>query len=161
MAESARPKVAERIAGMLSVFDWVVGVYEQNAETIRVAEGETQDLLHEIELAPARAAHQGYRFYRELKDIRERRRQAKDENEVLEEFYQLAKAQTDLRKRLQQIMGNAVRISEKLERRNYVPRAREDLTVTDTPPANGNKPFKKLLRGFQQETRDRRKHKHL
>ena len=66
---------------IIDIFKDVVNNYERNLEIIKQTEGELLDLEHEIELSEPKNARDGYKIYKELRDVRIRRRQAKNENE--------------------------------------------------------------------------------
>ena len=80
---------------IIDIFKDVVNNYERNIEIIKQTEGELLDLEHEIELSEPKNARDGYKIYKELRDVRIRRRQAKNENELLKEMYEYITSQSE------------------------------------------------------------------
>ena len=78
---------------IVTIFQDVIRTYENNIETIKQAEGELTDLEHEIELSNPKNARDGYKIYKELREIRIKRRTAKDENQLLQDMYDYFKSQ--------------------------------------------------------------------
>lgn len=146
------------VSTILSIYDVVIKTYENNIDIIKQSEDETQDLLHEIELSKSKDMYSGYLLYKELKDCRERRRKAKDENEILEEFYSFCKSQNGTKNQLSKIQGNSQIIYNKQENRQYSPKERSDLTITNKV-CNKNKPFEELLQNFRDESIQKKKYK--
>ena len=72
---------------IITIFKDVVKNYENNLEIIKRAENELSDLQHEIELSNPKDMYKGYLMYKEIRDIRIRRRTAKEENELLKDMY--------------------------------------------------------------------------
>ena len=65
---------------------------ENNLEIIKQAEDELNDLYHECELADPKDMYKGYLVYKAIREVRIRRRNAKQENEILKDMYDLFKA---------------------------------------------------------------------
>ena len=80
------------IEKIISAFDNIVQQYEWNFQEVNDCDNETNDLLHEIELTELSAKEQRMR-YRQLKEVRERRRKAKNAVEQYKELYEFIKAQ--------------------------------------------------------------------
>lgn len=139
-------------SSIVTIFKDVTEIYERNAEIIKQAENELVDLEHEIELSNPKNARDGYKIYKEIREVRIRRRQAKNENELLKDLYDLLKEQSSqkFRNKIQQIQGNAAKIEKLQENRTYTPRQRTDLTITDQH-CEANKPFETLLSDFKKE----------
>lgn len=158
MADVASPI----INGILSDFKYVVETYEGNIDTIRKLEAETQDLLHEIELTKRKNASEGYYMYDELRRVREKRRELKDENESLEEMYQLYKCNEPFTNKLKKIQKNVDRIKERQTKRCYTPRVRKGEVISKVlkPQTEGAK-LHDMLKQFKQDVRARSKHKYL
>lgn len=123
--------------------------YESNVEIIKQTEDELQDLMHEIELGKPQDMYGGYKLYKQVKDLRMKRRQCKNENELLKDMYEYIKSQPGqaFKSKMQSIQGNSVKVHEVQSRRNYTPRQRSDLTITDRP-STANKPFQEMLDDF-------------
>lgn len=136
---------------IVTIFKDVTEKYEENVETIKQIEGELQDLLHEIELSNAKDMYSGWKLYREIRELRIKRRQAKDENQILEEMYNFLNEQSSqkFKNKLQQIQGNSAKIAKTQENRTYTPRQRNDLTITEKH-CESNKPFEEMLAEFNQ-----------
>ena len=134
---------------IIDIFKDVVNNYERNLEIIKQTEGELLDLEHEIELSEPKNARDGYKIYKELRDVRIRRRQAKNENELLKEMYEYITSQSgqEFKSRMQKIQGHSINVCNKQDNRMYSPRQRNDLTITNET-ACAVKPFEELLRDF-------------
>ena len=87
-------------------------------------------MLHEIELGKPKNAREGYVIYKELREARQRRRKAKEENELLNELYTYLQSQSAFKNRLTQIQGNARKLYNKQQERVYTPRRRDDMTIS-------------------------------
>lgn len=138
---------------IVTIFQDVVKTYEHNIEIIKQAEGELLDLEHEIELSSPKNARDGYKLYKELREIRIRRRTAKDENQMLEDMYDYFKGQQGqaFKSKLQQIQGAAAKIENAQACRTYTPRQRSDLSITDKT-CDTVKPFEDMLKEFKKTT---------
>lgn len=134
---------------IVTIFKDVIEKYENNVDTIKQIEGELQDIEHEIELGNNRDMYNGWKLYREIRELRIKRRQAKDENQILEEMYNFLKEQPSqkFKNKLQQIQGNSAKIAKAQESRTYTPRQRTDLTITDQH-CESNRPFEEMLDEF-------------
>ena len=134
---------------IIDIFKDVVNNYERNLEIIKQTEGELLDLEHEIELSEPKNARDGYKIYKELRDVRIRSRQAKNENELLKEMYEYITSQSgqEFKSRMQKIQGHSINVCNKQDNRVYSPRQRNDLTITNET-AYAVKPFEELLRDF-------------
>lgn len=134
-------------ATIVTIFQDVIRTYENNIEIIKQTEGELLDLEHEIELSNPKNARDGYKIYKELREIRVRRRTAKDENQMLEDMYDYFKGQQGqaFKNKLQQIQGAAAKIENAQSCRTYVPRQRNDLSITDKT-CDTVKPFEDMMK---------------
>ena len=130
----------------------VVKKYESNVEVIKQTEDELTDVYHEIELGKPQDLYGGYKLYKQVKDLRMRRRQAKDENDLLKDMYEYIKSQSgqSFKSKIQSIQGNSVKVYEAQSRRTYTPRQRSDLTITDRT-CETIKPFEELMREFKKD----------
>lgn len=134
---------------VITIFQDVIRTYERNEEVIKQAEGELLDLEHEIELSNPKNARDGYKLYKELRDVRVRRRVAKDENQILQDmydFFQSPQGQS-FKSKIQSIQGNSAKLRSMQERRTYVPRRRNDLTIVGETVET--KPFEDLMKDFK------------
>ena len=99
-----------------------VSRYNSNIECIHMRDQDTQDILHEIELSGSKNAREGYKLYRKLKLVREDRRRAKNENEVLEPLVQWLQANKQFQNQLAQIQGKCGSKQQVIANRKYSPR---------------------------------------
>lgn len=136
---------------IVTIFQDVIKTYENNIQVIKQMEGELLDLEHEIELSNPKNARDGYKLYKELREIRIRRRRAKDENQMLEDMYEYFKGQQGqvFKNKLQQIQGAAAKIENAQACRTYTPRQRNDLSITDKT-CDAVKPFEEMMREFKE-----------
>lgn len=136
---------------IIDIFKDVVRRYQTNLEIIKQTEDELNDINHEIELSSAKDMYHGYLMYKTLRELRIRRRQAKDENDVLYEMYCYITSQDgiEVKTKMQKLQGHAVDTERKLNNRSYCPRQRSDLTITDVSPVC-NKPFEQLMKEFKE-----------
>ena len=134
---------------IVTIFQDVIRTYENNIETIKQAEGELTDLEHEIELSNPKNARDGYKIYKELREIRIKRRTAKDENQLLQDMYDYFKSQAGqaFKTKIQQLQGSSAKQQNIIEQRTYKPRQRNDLTISGQT-STAYKPFEEMLRDF-------------
>ena len=134
---------------VVTIFQDVKKNYENNIEIIRQTEEELNDLYHECELADPKDMYKGYLVYKAIRDTRIRRRQAKQENEVLKDMYDYLNSQAGqtFKTKMQSIQGSAAKIQTAQESRTYQPRQRSDLTITDKH-SSATKPFQEMLDDF-------------
>lgn len=143
--------VVDYSTNIINIFKDVVKRYESNLEIIKQTEDELNDINHEIELSSPKDMYNGYLMYKTLRELRVRRRQAKDENDVLYEMYCYITSQNgiEVKTKMQKLQGHAVDTERKLNNRSYCPRQRSDLTITDVSPVC-NKPFEQLMKEFNE-----------
>ena len=134
---------------IVSIFQDVINNYERNLEIIKQAEEELMDLEHEIELSAPKDMYKGYLTYKEIREVRIRRRKAKEENELLKDMYDYFKGQNaqSFKNKIQQIQGNSVKLRDAQEHRTYITRQRNDLTITNHTSV-AHKPFEEMLSDF-------------
>jgi len=130
----------------------VVKKYETNVSVIKQTEETLTDVEHEIELGKNQDMYHGYLLYKQIKDLRMKRRQAKDENALLQDMYEYIKSQQGqaFKSKVQSIQGNSAKVYEAQARRTYTPRQLNNLTITDKT-CEVNRPFEDLLRDFKKE----------
>lgn len=143
--------VVDYSTNIINIFKDVVKRYESNLRIIKQTEDEINDINHEIELSSPKDMYHGYLMYKTLRELRIRRRQAKDENDVLYEMYCYITSQNgiEVKTKMQKLQGHAVDTERKLNNRSYCPRQRSDLTITDVSPVS-NKPFEQLMKEFKE-----------
>ena len=129
----------------------VVKRYESNEEIIKRTEDELNDVSHEIELGKDQDLYGGYKLYRQVKELRTKRRQAKDENALLKDMYEYIKSQQgqNFKNKIQSIQGSSAKVYEAQGRRTYIPRQRDDLTIANKT-CEVNRPFEDLTHEFKQ-----------
>lgn len=137
---------------IVTIFKDVVERYEDNLKIIKNAEDELNDLSHEIELSNPKDMYKGYLVYKEIREIRIRRRTAKEQNELLKDMYDYFISQNGqaFKNKIQSLQGNSVKIRNAQEQRMYQPRQRNDLTITNRH-VEANKPFEELLADFNKD----------
>lgn len=130
----------------------VVKKYESNVEVIKKTEEELTDVYHEIELGKSQDLYGGYKLYKQVKELRMKRRQAKDENDLLKDMYEYIKSQQGqtFKNKIQSIQGSSVKVYDAQSRRTYTPRQRDDLTITNKT-CEVNRPFEDLMREFKKD----------
>lgn len=136
----------------IQIFNDVVKKYESNLEVIKQTEDSLTDVYHEIELGKNQDMYHGYLLYKQVKDLRMKRRQAKDENDLLRDMYEYIKSQNgqSFKTKIQSIQGNSAKVYEAQSRRTYTPRQLDNLTITDKT-CEVNRPFEDLLREFKKD----------
>ena len=134
---------------IVSIFQDVINNYERNLEIIKQAEEELIDLEHEIELSAPKDMYKGYLVYKEVRDVRIKRRKAKEENELLKDMYDYLKSQQgqSFKNKIQSIQGASVKLRDAQEHRTYIPKQRSDLTITNHTSV-AHKPFEEMLSDF-------------
>ncbi len=137
---------------IVTIFQDVQKNYEYNLSVIKQTEDELNDLNHEIELSGPKDMYKGYLLYKNIRELRQKRREAKDTVALLEDMYEFLKGpqgQT-FKNQIQKIQGGAAKISESQQHRAYTPRCRNDLTIADQRPIAASRPFEELLAEFNE-----------
>ena len=75
--------VKDYSTSILNIFKEVVTRYESNEAIISQTEDELNDLYHEVELSAPKDMYHGYLIYKEIREVRLKRRAAKEENQLL------------------------------------------------------------------------------
>lgn len=134
---------------IITIFQEVVKSYEAAIETVKSAEEELNDIYHEAEFAQPKDMYNGYLIYKDIRDIRNKRRQAKERIELLKDFYEFIKSQQGMsvKSTIQKIQGNSVKIKNSQDSRTYSPRVRNNLTIEGK--TNNNKSFEQMLKDFK------------
>ena len=129
----------------------VVKRYESNEDIIKQTQEELTDVEHEIELSKDQDMYHGWLLYRQIKDLRNKRRQAKDENALLKDMYEYIKSQQGqtFKSKIQSIQSSSAKVYDAQSKRTYQPRQRNDLTITEKT-CEVNRPFEDLMREFKQ-----------
>ena len=140
--------IVDRYATTITqIYDSVASAYRANETELEQANGEINDLLHEIELGKPKNAREGYVIYKELREARQRRRKAKDENELLNELYTYLQSQAAFKNCITQIQGNARKLYAKQQGRVYTPRKRNDMTISGHVEPEV-RPFEDMMQDF-------------
>lgn len=134
---------------IVTIYQSVINDYELNLDIIKQTEEELNDLNHEIELSASKDMYKGYLLYKEIRDLRLKRRKAKEENEFLKDMYDFFKGQQgqEFKRKVQKIQGDSAKIREAQEHRTYAPRQRSDLTCTNET-CTAHKLFEDMLLEF-------------
>lgn len=134
------------------IFNDVIKKYESNVTVIKQTEEALTDVEHEIELSSNKDMYNGYLLYKQIKELRMKRRQAKDENQLLQDMYDYIKSQPgqSFKTKIQSIQGGSMKVYEAQSKRTYTPRQLDNLTITDKT-CEVNRPFEDLLRDFKKE----------
>ena len=136
---------------IITIFQDIVKNYENAQETIKQIEEELNDINHEIEMSTPKNMYKGYLLYKDIRELRIKRREAKEQVEILKEFYDYIKSNQgqSVKTSIQKIQGNAAKVRKQQESRTYIPRQRNDLTITDET-CTAYKPFEEMLADFKQ-----------
>lgn len=134
---------------IITIVKDVIERYENNTYIIKQTEGELQDIYHEIELGSVKDMYKGWLLYKQIKDLRMKRRQAKDENQLLEDMYKYFKSQQgqDFKNKMKSIQSSSAKAYNAQQMRTYTPRQRDDLTITQKT-CETNPTFEDMLRDF-------------
>ena len=132
-------------SNIVTIYQEVIKNYERDLEIIKQTEAELNDLYHEAELSQPKDMYKGYLVYKAIRDIRIKRRTAKEEVELLKDMYDYFQSPQGqaFKNKIQSIQGNSVKLRAAQEARTYQPRQRDDLTITDKH-SSANKPFEKM-----------------
>lgn len=135
---------------IVTIFQDVIKTYEKNIEVIKQTEDEINDINHECELSKPKDMYSGYLMYKTIRELRQRRRTAKNENELLQDMYDFMKSPQaqQFKSKIQSIQGCSAKVYDAQEHRMYVPRQRSDLTITNRT-CETHKPFEELLSDFK------------
>lgn len=135
---------------IITIFKDVIEKYEENLEIIKQTESELNDVNHEIELSAPKDMYKGYLCYKDIRDLRIMRRVAKDENELLQDMYDLLTTQQGqaFKNNIKKVQSSSARIYDAQQRRTYKPRKRKDLTITNKT-CDSIPPFEDLLAEFK------------
>lgn len=119
-AEYDTTNPVEHISDFVSFSKLVVTRYEENHRLMEVYDKETQDVLHYIELHANMNAADGNEMYKKLREIRRKRRQCKNEMDLLEPAYTFFKTQaTELVTQLSSVHGKCKQLKAGIDGRQY------------------------------------------
>ena len=111
----------ETIHSFLTMLNQIDGVWASLQDDLQQADLETSDILHEIELINF-AASDGYCLAKRLKRVRQRRRQVKNEKELLNYIKQWTDQHQHLRLTLHKVCASLRQRQEVQGTRQYTPR---------------------------------------
>ena len=135
---------------IVTIFQDVIRTYENDLDIIRQREEALNDLNHEAELSENEDMYHGYLLYKEIRDVRRKRRLAKDENLLLKDLYDYLSTQQGqaFKNKIRDIQGRSAKVYEAQQHRTYKPRQKSDMTITEKH-AEVVKPFEELLDEFK------------
>ena len=139
-------------SNIIQIFNDVVKKYESNLDVIKQTEDSLTDVYHEIELGRNQDMYHGYLLYKQVKELRMKRRQAKDENDLLKDMYEYIKSQQgqSVKTKIQSIQGSSMKVYEAQSKRTYTPRQLDNLTITNKT-CEVHAPFEDMMREFKKE----------
>ncbi len=110
---------------ILRCIDYVLKQYPQNQDDICELDKQTQDLLHKIEFTPLLTMGPGFKLAKQIQDIRLKRRELKDENELLKPLFDFLSQGTSIafRNGLTNAVKSSRRRESNLTKRVYTPRS--------------------------------------
>lgn len=114
--DTLRP--AETLAAFVTFCADVRQRYQGNLQVQDDTSLERQDLLHCIELSDNMRVADGFKMYRKLREVSRVRRDAKNENDLLQPLYDFL-TQTDFESRLRRVLGDTRTRAEVVGKRQY------------------------------------------
>ena len=112
--------------------------YDEHLRLIEEYQLQKQDLDHYVEMAENLERTQASRFYRKLRDIWRKRRQCKNETELLKPVVEFAEQNKELLGQLTAVQGKCRQAREMIDQREYVVRTTilDDLLEDEQYAAN-------------------------
>lgn len=117
--------VEELVNSLHCIFTELPKHYEANENEITELDKEQQDLLHIIELTRF-DAYKGFKYAKEIQRLRERRRELKDENELLINLYNFANDNKKLSNSVNTVKHKYKQTIQVQANRSYKFRVREE-----------------------------------
>lgn len=110
---------------ILRCIDYILTQYPANQDEICEYDKQTQDLLHKLEFTNFTIGP-GYKLAKQLQDIRRKRRELKDENELLKCMFEYLSegSSSAFKNGLIKSVQTAKRRKSQLEERKYKPRSK-------------------------------------
>lgn len=105
--------------------------YEMQYDTVRTKDKETCDYLHKLELVPLKY-HDEAKLAKALKEVREQRRQAKDDTIVLKPIVDWMAENEPAIRSMEKLLGNVRNEERKLQNRHYIPRVLKEDSYNET-----------------------------
>ena len=112
---------------IVNIVDNIVKTYECNENVLNRIQAEHQDLLHKIEFVDLDVIN-GYKIYKQLQELRIRRRILKDEQESIEPIYSYIKKNNSAFMFLNKIQSKCAMMNNVIENSKYNPRSTEIMT---------------------------------
>ncbi|HBN95111.1 MAG TPA: hypothetical protein DDZ66_02330 [Firmicutes bacterium] len=122
---------------ILQAINYILKTYPENLDKIKELEAQQADLLHFLEFDPLTRPI-GYKFAKEIKEVRLSRRKFKDENEILKPLYEYltnGNSQSFI-VGLTSNLGKARKRGDQLHLREYGPRSQAFQQVNEVMPCN-------------------------
>lgn len=111
----------EKIREFCAFIRQALSQYNYNKEELVTIENKQQDLLHFIELSKNKDALTGYKLYKELCELRRRRRQCKNEMDLLAPVYDMFNG-TSVLDQLANVQGSCKRAKQAIANKGYTVR---------------------------------------
>lgn len=110
---------------ILRCIDFILTQYPANQDEICEYDKQTQDLLHKLEFTNFTIGP-GYKLARQLQDIRRKRRELKDENELMKGLFDFLSegSSSAFKNGLIKSVQTSKRRKSQLEERKYKPRSK-------------------------------------
>lgn len=143
--------INEYAATINEIYRSVIQNYENSLNEIKYLEDSLSDINHEIEFANPKDMYHGYLMYKSIKELREKRRQAKERVEILKDMYEFLTGQQaqSFKNKIGQIKGDSKKIVEMQERRTYKPKNITNLTIENKHGSN-HKSFEDMMKEFNE-----------
>jgi hypothetical protein len=131
-------KALNALNKLISILDYIIKEYEWSNENVNECDKETQDILHEIELAKGMKHRDKDKWYEQLRNLRKRRRTFKNNAEEFKELYEYIKSLSkgDIRQGLTMFRSRIEHLAKIRGKEEYNPKVRNDLTCTNKKPYN-------------------------
>lgn len=114
--------VNRNVCTIVQMYKMVSEKFYENNKIISQCDKETQDVLHRLEFDTHQNVINGYKLYDLLYEIRQRRRKAKNENEILHDLYHFCKDNPVFLEKAKRIQSDAQKIVDEQKERIYNPR---------------------------------------
>lgn len=98
--------------------------YNDNYALVGETDKALQDVMHKIEMADDMGSVEGYRLYRKTRELRRKRRIAKNENELLEPLKIFLEQNDSFIPALERMQGELAQSQERIDGKRYFPRTK-------------------------------------
>lgn len=113
---------------LLALIQEIEDTYEKSYERVNVLDFKQQDILHELENGKFNAC-KGYQYAKELKEIRNERRELKNQNLLLKPLYDYLNTSAPFKAGLRKVMSEIDKTENKMSN-EYVPRVDKNEKLT-------------------------------